>query len=136
MCSSDLDFASQIREATSGHGADIVYNTVGSPYFEQACRAMAVGGRQIFISTIERNVPFDIFAFYRGRHKFIGLDTLKLDSGAGARIFDVLHPAFVSGSLRPFPVPPENIYPLTRAAEAYLAVLNGSPERVVLAPGA
>jgi hypothetical protein len=33
-------------------------------------------------------------------------------------------------------VPLENIYPLTRAAEAYLAVLNGSPERVVLAPGA
>jgi NADPH:quinone reductase len=136
MLSATDDFASQVREATNGHGADIVYNTVGSPYFEQACRAMAIGGRQIFISTIERNVPFDIFAFYRGRHKFIGLDTLKLDSGVGARIFDALHPAFVNGALRPFPVPPENIYPLTRAAEAYLAVLNGSPERVVLAPGA
>ena len=61
-----------------GHGADIVFNTVGSPYFEVANRAMAMRGRQIFISTIERSVPFDIFAFYRGQHRYIGVDTLAL----------------------------------------------------------
>jgi hypothetical protein len=50
---------------------------------------MAIGGRQILISTIERVVPLDIFAFYRGRHRLIGIDSLALDSGygTGARCF-------------------------------------------------
>ena len=41
---SEGDIAERVREATGGHGADIVFNTVGSPYFEAACRAMAIGG--------------------------------------------------------------------------------------------
>jgi NADPH:quinone reductase len=131
---SEGDIAERVRDATGGHGADIVYNTVGSPYFKVACRAMAIQGRQIFISTIEREVPFDIFAFYRGRHRFIGIDTLALDSGYGAAVFDALRPGFESGALRPFPVLAANVYPLARAAEAYRAVLTGTPKRVVLDP--
>lgn len=126
--------AACVREATAGHGADIVYNTVGSPYFAAACEAMAVKGRQIFISTIERAVPFDIFAFYRGRHRFVGVDTLALDSGECAAILDELKPGFERGALRPFPVPDTRTYPLADAAAAYRAVLGGSPERVVLVP--
>jgi len=128
------DIAERLRELTGGHGADIVYNTVGSPYFEAACRAMAIRGRQILISTIERAVPFDIFAFYRGRHRFIGIDTLALDSGYGAAVLDTLRPGFESRTLRPFPVLAANIYPLARAAEAYRSVLAGAPERVVFDP--
>ena len=131
---SEGDIAERLREATGGHGADIVYNSVGSPYFEAACRAMAIRGRQIFISTIERAVPFDIFAFYRGRHRFIGIDTLALDSGYGAAVLDNLRPGFESRTLRPFPVLAANIYPLARAAEAYRSVLGGAPERVVFDP--
>jgi NADPH2:quinone reductase len=129
------DTAQQVRDATSGHGADIVYNTVGSPYFEAANRAMAVRGRQILIATTERAVPFDIFAFYRGRHRYVGLDTLALDSGGCAGILDALRPGFESGALRPFPVLPANVYGLDRAAAAYQAVLGGTPDRIVLAPG-
>lgn len=131
---SSEDIAEVVRARTNGHGADIVYNTVGSPYFEQANRAMAVGGRQIFISTIERSVPFDIFAFYRGQHTYVGIDTLALDSRACAAILDELAPGFADGSLRPFPVPAESVYPLERAGEAYRAVLAGAGERVVLQP--
>ncbi|MBV9786018.1 MAG: zinc-binding alcohol dehydrogenase family protein [Acidisphaera sp.] len=132
MLAGDRDWAAELRDTTGGHGADVVFNTVGSPYFEAANRAMAVRGRQIFISTIERSVPFDIFAFYRGRHRFIGLDTLALDSGDCAGILDTLRPGFESGALRPFPVSDPNAYPLDRAADAYRAVLAGAPERVVL----
>jgi NADPH:quinone reductase len=136
MLSGAEDFAAQLRDATSGHGADIVYNTVGSPYFEVANRSMAICGRQIFISTIERAVPFDIFAFYRGRHRFVGLDTLAMDSGECAKVLDALRPGFTSGALKPFRVLPEHTYPLAHAADAYRAVLNGSKERVVLQPAA
>lgn len=131
---SEGDIAERVRAATGGHGADIAFNTVGSPYFEAANRAMAIGGRQIFISTIERTVPFDIFAFYRGRHRFVGIDTLALDSADGAVVMDALRPGFESGALRPFPVLPANVYPLARAAQAYRAVVGGTPDRVVLDP--
>jgi NADPH:quinone reductase len=131
---STQDVAAYVREKTSGHGADIVYNTVGSPYFEQANRAMAIGATQIFISTIEKAVPFDIFAFYRGQHTFVGIDTLALDSRAGANILDALTPGFKDGSLKPFPVTKDNIFSLETAVLAYREVLNGARERVVIRP--
>ena len=86
---------------------------------------MAVKGRQIFISTIEREVPFDIFAFYRGRHRYVGIDTLALDSGECASILDALKPGFESGKLRPFPVQDGYRFALEDAAAAYKAVLHG-----------
>lgn len=131
---SSTDIAAFVRDRTGGHGADIVYNTVGSPYFAAANQALALGGRQILISTIEREVPFDILAFYRGRHRFVGIDTLALDSGECAAILDALKPGFESGKLRPFPVLERFTYALADAASAYRAVLQGSPERVVLTP--
>jgi NADPH2:quinone reductase len=133
---SATDVAAYVRDKTGGHGADIVYNTVGSPYFEVGNRVMAIKGRQIFISTIERSVSFDILAFYRGRHRFIGIDTLALESGECAAILDSLKDGFESGALKPFPVSEDHVYPLERAAEAYKAVLTGSRERIVLDPRA
>ncbi|MBF6986358.1 quinone oxidoreductase family protein [Cupriavidus sp. IK-TO18] len=126
--------AEVVRDETGGHGADIVYNTVGSPYFEQANQAMAIGAAQIFISTIEKPVPFDIFAFYRGQHTYVGVDTLALDSGACAQILDQLAPMFAAGALRPFPVLSDYTYALANAKDAYRAVLQGATERVVLKP--
>lgn len=126
------DIAAVVRDESGGHGADIVYNTVGSPYFEAGCKAMAVLGRQIFISTIERAVPFDIFAFYRGRHAFFGVDTLALDATETAEILGQLTPGFESGALKPFPV--GETYPLERAKDAYRVVLAGARERVTLVP--
>jgi len=131
---SSTDIAAYVRDKTHGHGADIVFNTVGSPYFEAANKAMAILGRQIFISTIDRAVPFDIFQFYRGRHRFIGVDTLALDQAQSGAILDSMKPGFESGALRPFPVKPDHVYPLARAAEAYRAVLDGASDRVVLDP--
>ncbi len=95
---------------------------------------MAIGAKQIFISTIEKAVPFDIFAFYRGQHTYVGVDTLALDSAACARILDELAPMFAQGKLQPFPVLPTYTYGLERADQAYRAVLQGATERVVLKP--
>jgi NADPH:quinone reductase-like Zn-dependent oxidoreductase len=128
------DIAAALRAATGGHGADIVYNVVGSPYFAAANAAMAHGGRQIFISTTDRAVPFDIFQFYRGRHRYVGVDSLALGQADCAAVLDGLRPGFDSGALKPFPVLPEWVYPLERAVEAYRAVLGGARERVVLDP--
>ena len=42
---SSTDIAAFVRDRTGGHGADIVYNSVGSPYFAAANQALALGGR-------------------------------------------------------------------------------------------
>ncbi len=131
---SSQDVAALVRDRTGGHGADIVFNTVGSPYFEMANKALAKQGRQIFISTFERAVPFDIFTFFRGRHKFIGIDTLALSSVDGARIFDKLKPKFEAGLLKPFPINPDTCYGFDDAARAFASVLRGTPDRVLLRP--
>ncbi|MCM2477360.1 zinc-binding alcohol dehydrogenase family protein [Rhizobium sp. CG5] len=128
------DVASIIREKTGGHGADIVFNTVGSPYFEVANKTMAKYARQIFISTFDRAVPFDIFNFFRGCHKYIGIDTLALSSVDGARIFDKLKPKFEDGKLKPFPINPATCYSLADASKAYASVLRGTSDRVLFKP--
>lgn len=134
IAADSADIAATVRDLTGGHGADIVYNTVGSPYFAAANAALAIGGRQIFISTIDKAVPFDIFAFYRGQHTYVGIDTLALDSMACARILDALAPGFDDATLRPFPVTPETTHSLDDALRGYRAVLGGARERIVLQP--
>jgi NADPH:quinone reductase len=130
--SSSEDVAEKVRAETGGHGADIVVNTIGSPYFAAANAAMAHGGRQILMSTRERPVPFDIFTFYRGRHSFFGIDTLALDATQSAAILRELVPGFASRRLRPFPVRDESCFPLARAKDAYRAALDSARDRVVL----
>ena len=132
--SSRSDVAATVREITGGKGADIVYNTVGEPYYDAGTRSLALLGRQIFIASVKQPVSFDIFAFYRGRHTYVGIDTLSLSSIASAEVLRDLVPGFASGALKPFPIESGAIYPLTRAAEAYAAVLGSSRDRVVFQP--
>jgi NADPH:quinone reductase len=131
---SRADVAALVHAETNGHGADIVYNTVGSPYFAAANQAMAHGGTQILISTIERPVPFDIFAFYRGQHTFVGIDSLALDARASAALLRELLPGFASGKLRPLPVVTDACFPLEHAIDAYRRVQAIAQDRVVLVP--
>jgi len=125
------DVPAVLRAATDGHGADIVFNTVGSPYFAAANAAMALEGRQILISTIDRAVPFDIRAFYRGRHVYVGVDSLALDSRASAAVLRGLVADFAAGHLRPFPIDPAATYGLDAAQLAYRAVLDGARNRII-----
>jgi NADPH:quinone reductase len=128
------DVATRVRELTDGKGADIVFNTVGDPYFQVAHQSLALRGRQILIATIERIVPFDILGFYRGQHTYVGIDTLALSSIAAGAVLRELGPGFASGQLKPFPIKPGAIYPLQDAKSAFLAVAGSSRDRVILRP--
>ena len=127
--------AEAIRAATGGRGARIAYNTVGSPWFAEANAALAKRGTQVFIATVDRAVPFDIFAFYRGMHTFVGIDSLAMTVVECAAMFDQLRPGFEDGSLQPFAVRAEGSFRLEQAADAYRRVLGGSPERLAFVPG-
>lgn len=123
-----------IRGESGGKGAHIIFNTVGSPYFAEANASLAKRGTQIFIATVERAVPFDIFAFYRGMHTYVGIDTLALSAVESADIFEAITPGFEDGTLRPFPVDERNTFALEQANEAYRKVLGGSPDRLAFVP--
>ncbi len=131
---SRTDVATRVRDLNEGKGADIVFNTVGDPYFQAAHQSLALRGRQILIATIERIVPFDILGFYRGQHTYVGIDTLALSSIATGAVLRELGPGFASGQLKPFPIKPGAIYPLQDAKAAFLAVDGSSRDRIILRP--
>lgn len=131
---STTDIAARVRELTSGRGADIVFNTVGDPYFQAAHKSLALRGRQILIAAVDRIVPFNIFEFYRGQHTYVGIDTLALSSVATGEVLRALAPGFADGHLRPFAIEPAAIYALEEAKRAYMAVSGSSRDRIILKP--
>ena len=127
---STTEIASRVRELTSGKGANIVFNTVGDPYFDAAHKSLALRGRQILIAAIDRIVQFNILEFYRGQHTYVGIDTLGLSSTATGDVLRELAPGLASGKLRPFAA----IFPLEEAKRALLSVAGSSRDRVILKP--
>lgn len=128
------DVAARVRELTGGKGADIVFNTVGDPYFQAAHQSLALRGRQILIAAIDRIVPFNILEFYRGQHTYVGIDTLGLSSIATGAVLRELVPGFASGHLKPFTISTGAIFSLEQAKAAFLAVAGSSRDRVILRP--
>ena len=131
---SSADVAARVRGLTGGRGADIVFNTVGDPYFQAAQNSLGLRGRQILIAAINPVVQFNILEFYRGRHTYVGVDTLALSSRATAAVLRELAPGFADGHLKPFPIKPGAIYPLQGAKQAYVAVAGSSRDRIILRP--
>lgn len=131
---SSADVATRVRELTGGKGANIVFNTVGDPYFPAAHKSLALRGRQILIAAIHPVVQFNILEFYRGQHTYVGIDTLALSSVATGDVLRELAPGFAGGHLKPFSINPAAIYPLEDAKRAYVAVAGSSRDRVILRP--
>jgi NADPH:quinone reductase len=131
---SATDVATRVRELTSGKGADIVYNTVGDPYFQAAHKSLGLRGRQILIAAVDRIVQFNILEFYRGQHTYVGIDTLGLSSIATGAVLRELAPGFASGHLKPFPIKANAVYSLEQAKGAFVAVAGSSRDRVILRP--
>jgi NADPH:quinone reductase len=129
-----VDVAAHVRELTDGHGADIVFNTVGDPYFQAAHRSLALHGRQILIAAVNRIVQLDILEFYRGQHTYVGVDTLALSSVATGAVLRELAPGFAGGHLKPFSIRSSAVYSLEDAKGAYAAVAGFSRDRVILKP--
>jgi NADPH2:quinone reductase len=129
-----IDVPAHVRELTEGKGADIVFNTVGDPFYEIGQKSMAVGGRAIFIGVVDRFVTFDILAFYKGRHTYVGIDTIALGSIETGRMLRTLVPGFSSGHLRPFPIFKRATYSFRDARAAYQAVIGSTHDRIILVP--
>ena len=69
---SATDVATRVRELTGGKGADIVFNTVGDPYFQAAHKSLAMRGPPDPDRGRRPIVQFNILEFYRGQHTYVG----------------------------------------------------------------
>jgi len=127
------DLPAEVREATAGKGAEVVFDLVGGVMFRSAVNSLAVRGRLVEIAaTGQREVSFDLLDFYRNESRLYGVDTLKRDLTASAEVLDILTPGFVAGDYRAPPI--SQICALAQAQEGYRKVAAGSRGRVVLRP--
>jgi NADPH:quinone reductase-like Zn-dependent oxidoreductase len=127
------DLPAEVRAATNGKGADVVFDMVGGVMFHSAVNSLARAGRLIEIAaTGQRVVSFDLVDFYHNEGKIFGIDTLKYDLTASAEVLDALAPGFVAGDYRAAPI--AEIFGLGKAQEAYRKVAAGAAGRVALRP--
>jgi NADPH:quinone reductase len=111
------DLRERVLELTAGRGVDAVFNTVGGPMFEPGLRSLAVGGRQVVISSAgEPRVSFNLVDFYDNSSRLLGVDSYGLTSREIEEIEAELRPGFESGALKPSPI---EIVPFEKAVDAY-----------------
>jgi NADPH:quinone reductase len=131
--SSDPELPSVLRSFNSGRGADVVLNAAGGPLFAIGLSVLAHRGRQVEItSPSERRVSIDLVDFYHNESQLLGVDTLKRDLTATARILEMLRPGFDTGAYIP-PMIADTVS-LSLARRAYERVAKGERGRVVLKP--
>jgi NADPH2:quinone reductase len=127
------DLPAEVRAATDGTGADVVFDLVGGVMFRSAVNCLALRGRLVEIAaTGQREVSFDLADFYHNESRLFGVDTLKRDLTASAEILDALAPGFVAGDYRAAPI--AETFGLGEAQEAYRKVGAGTAGRIVLRP--
>ena len=121
------DVAKQVTALTDGKGADIVFNTVGDPYFDDAHRSLAKAGRQILIAAVRRTVEVQHSGVlprpsHLCRHRYAGLLVRRERRTSCAACCT----GFAERRLRPFPISQSSVFPLSRAGSAYAAVAASS----------
>jgi NADPH2:quinone reductase len=127
------DLPAEVRAATGGKGADVVFDLVGGVMFKNALACLAPRGRLIEIAaTGTREVSFDLADFYHNESRLFGIDTLKRDLTASAEALGRLTPGFVAGDYHAAPI--AMTFDLVDAPEAYRKVAAGVAGRVVLRP--
>jgi NADPH:quinone reductase-like Zn-dependent oxidoreductase len=127
------DLSAEIRQATEGRGADVVFDLVGGGMLRSAANCLALHGQLIEIAaTGQREVSFDLANFYHNESRLFGVDTLNRDLTASTEMLDALTPGFVVGDYGGAPI--SETCRLGDAQAAYRKVAVGAPGRVVLRP--
>ena len=127
------DLPVEVRAATGGEGANVVFDLVGGIMFRNAVNSLALRGRLVEIAaTGQREVSFNLADFYHNESRLYGVDTLKRDLTASAEVLEALTAGFVAGDYRAAPI--AETCGLGEAQGAYLKVAAGSAGRVVLRP--
>jgi NADPH:quinone reductase-like Zn-dependent oxidoreductase len=102
LSSGPVSLSEQVRADTDGRGVDVVLDAVGGSLFEPSLRCLAIGGRQVAISSSpDPKVTFNLVDFYHNESHLIGLDSIQLSFQDTGRILKELLPYFESGDFAP-----------------------------------
>lgn len=123
----DDDFVEVVREATSGHGADVVLDIMGGSYLARNLDVLAMDGRITIIGTLGgRDAQVNLGAVMLKRARITG-SLLRRRTPAGkaavvAEVCEHVWPLIESGAVRPVV---DRVLPMTRAAEAHRVLEAG-----------
>jgi len=115
------DFVEAVRDATGGHGADVILDMVGGDYVERNLRAAALDGRIVQIAFLKGSkVEVDLMRLMLRRLTLTG-STLRVQSPeAKARMAKAIEervwPLFAEGKLKPVI---DSTFKLEEAADAH-----------------
>lgn len=118
------DFVEAVKDATGGHGADVILDMVGGAYVERNLRAAALGGRIVQIAFLEGSkVDIDLMRLMLRRLTLTG-STLRAQSPEAkarmaAAIEEKVWPLIGAGKLKPVI---DSTFPLTEAARAHARI--------------
>ncbi|MCB9411468.1 MAG: NAD(P)H-quinone oxidoreductase [Actinobacteria bacterium] len=123
----EQDFAAELREATEGHGADVILDIIGAAYLDANVRALAVGGRLVVIGLqggVKGELNLGRLLSARGT---ISATSLRSRSRAEksaicSGLVESVWPLIADGRIRPVI---GTTYPLARAADAHEALAAG-----------
>ena len=102
-CAEDL--LAEIRAATSGKGADVVFDLVGGVMSRNAINSLALHSRLVEIAaTGPREMSLRLADFYHNERRLYGVDTLKRDLMASAEVLEAPTPGFAAGDYRAAPI--------------------------------
>jgi threonine dehydrogenase-like Zn-dependent dehydrogenase len=126
------DLTAAVQEATSGIGADIVFEVVGLPNtFEQAFTLARPGGRLVLVGVHNETVPnfHPKWIFRRGITVIGSLGSHRLlDASGQPRIFDLIRRGVVE------PQPLLRRFALEEAQQAFEAQLGGEVAKAAFGP--
>jgi NADPH:quinone reductase-like Zn-dependent oxidoreductase len=131
----DADFAEVTRDATDGHGADVILDIVGAKYLASNLSTLAMDGRLVVIGMQGgAHAELDLTALMRTRGSIhvTGLRSRPLEQKAAicAAVVEGLWPMIADGRVRPIV---GATYPMDRIAEAHRLVADsGHTGKVVL----
>ncbi|HTY85754.1 MAG TPA: quinone oxidoreductase [Silvibacterium sp.] len=118
-----VDFESEVKRLTRGHGVDVVYDSVGKTTFEKSLNTLRPRGMMVLFGGASGAVPpFDLIELSTKGSLYVTRPTLKhyilTSDELHARAGDVLR-AVDAGKVK---VRMEHTYPLSQAAQAQIDI--------------
>jgi NADPH2:quinone reductase len=127
------DVVDALLKHTGGRGAEVVYDAVGGVTTAAALAVLAQRGRLVVISAVGTPmVEIHLPDFYHREARLLGADSRQLDVTESAERLALLTPFFERGEFRPLPV--AHRFGLDDGPQAYAAVADRVPGRVVILP--
>jgi len=120
-----------VRGITNGRGAEVVFDGSGMMFAEAVEVARLDGRMPVIAAPADGKAAFNLRSVYRKGLCIQGIDTLRLDAVACAKLLAQMTPGFESGQFKARAGKP---MPLAAAAEAYEQAAHGGG-RIVLVPG-